>query len=307
MIATTHALRTLAELLRKHDYEFISVTPVTHMRVNARAMARGPLRAKSLRDVFGWNWPFQPELVPAEMLDCLRAADALETVDDCVRSRVRFSTLDHQLYVHSAFPTTDPTAVFFGPDTYRFASLLARWAPKAKRAVDIGCGTGAGLLSIKERLESLVLADINPLALQYAEVNAASADRSCEIVQSDILAAVSGNPDLIVANPPYLHDEAARVYRHGGEGLGTALGVRIVDEALARLRGGGTLIVYTGTPIVNGVDLFHAALRPRLDAVRAEILYDMLDPDVFGEELDNAAYSDVERIAVVALRVCLSR
>jgi 23S rRNA G2069 N7-methylase RlmK/C1962 C5-methylase RlmI len=151
------------------------------------------------------------------------------------------------------------------------------------------------------------LADINPRALQYAQVNAASAGRSCEFVESDILAAVDGELDLVVANPPYLHDAAARTYRHGGDALGTALSVRIVQQALARLRGHGTLIVYTGTPVVNGVDLFYEAIRPQLEAVAADMTYEMLDPDVFGEELTGAAYAEVERIAAVGLRVSVKR
>jgi methylase of polypeptide subunit release factors len=239
------------------------------------------------------------------MLDCLRVAEALETFDGGFRSRVRYSTLHHQLYVHSAYPTTELDAVFFGPDTYRFANLLERWAPRAKRAVDVGCGSGAGLLSVAERVDRLVLADVNPRALAYARVNAAIAGRSCELVESDILSAVRGDVDLIVANPPYMHDDGTRIYRHGGGGLGTALSVRMVEQALSLLGEQGTLIMYTGAPIVNGVDVFYQAIQPYLEATDADITYEMIDPDVFGEELESGAYADVERIAVVGLRVCL--
>jgi methylase of polypeptide subunit release factors len=298
-------LRTLAELLQAQAYEFITVTPETHRRVNDRALSRGRLQARNLRDVFGWNWPFRAEILPNAMLDCLVAADALETVEDCFRSRVRYSTLCGRLYVHSGYPTVDPDAVFFGPDTYRFASLLARWAPRARRAVDIGCGTGAGLLSIADRVEHLVLSDLNPRALHYAAINAALANRACDIVESDVLAAVSGDVDLAIANPPYLHDDAARVYRHGGDDVGTALGVRIVQEALTRLAPAGTFILYTGAPIRDGVDLFHEAIRAHLDGVNADVTYEMLDPDIFGEELTTAAYAEIDRIAAVGLRVSL--
>jgi hypothetical protein len=157
MLANLRSLQTLGELLRAQGYEFVTVTPETHRRLSARASARAPLQAKNLRDVFGWNWPFHPELLPGPMLECLHAADALDTVDCGLRSRVRYSTLNHQLYLHSAYPTSDVAAVFFGPDTYRFANLLTRWAPHSARAVDIGCGSGAGLLSIAERVDKLVL------------------------------------------------------------------------------------------------------------------------------------------------------
>ncbi|WP_141119835.1 methyltransferase, partial [Mycobacterium avium] len=76
------------------------------------------------------------------------------------------------LLAHSAFPTEAADAVFFGPDTYRFASVIEeslrqRFAP-IRRAVDIGCGSGAGaLLVARARPDAEVLAvDINPKALR---------------------------------------------------------------------------------------------------------------------------------------------
>jgi len=302
----TAALRRLGELLREQGYRFVTVTPETHRRVEERARRRGEQEARDLRDVFGWSRLFEPTLLPRPMLECLEAAGALERLERGYRSRVRYSSLGEDLYVHSAYPTHAPDAVFFGPDTYRFASLLARWAPPAERALDVGCGSGAGGLSIAARVRRLMLSDLNQRALQYASVNAALAGREIELVESDLFAAVSGELDLIVANPPYMRDEAGRTYRDGGAGHGTSLSVRIVQEGLPRLRAGGTLILYTGAPVVNGTDLLEQALLPLLASVRADVHYEMLDPDVFGEELEQPTYAEVERIAVVGLRVCLS-
>ena len=44
------------------------------------------------------------------------------TIDN--KSRVRLATIDDLLFVHSAFPTDPPDAVFFGPDTYRFVRFV---------------------------------------------------------------------------------------------------------------------------------------------------------------------------------------
>lgn len=299
------ALQSLGELLRREHYTFTTVTPETHRRVEARAAQQGQALARDLRDVFGWNRVFARQLLPAEMFELLRAADALQEADGGWRSRVRFATLGDLLCVHSWFPTTDPGAVFFGPDTYRFCSLLARWAPAARRAVDIGCGSGAGGLSIAGRVEQLILSDINPRALLYTEVNAALAARSVELVHSDVLQVIRGELDLIIANPPYMRDDAGRVYRDGGGDYGTALSVRIVHEALPRLSPGGVLIVYTGAPILNGRDPFCQAIESQLSQHSSQITYEELDPDVFGEELEKSGYADVERIAVVGLKVCV--
>ncbi len=45
-------------------------------------------------------------------------------------------------------PTAERDAVFFGPDTYRFAIFLRHHVQQAARAVDIGCGSGAGGLAL---------------------------------------------------------------------------------------------------------------------------------------------------------------
>ncbi len=105
----------------------------------------------------------------------------------------------------------------------------------------------------------------------------------------------------IIANPPYLADPLARTYRDGGGILGTGLSIRFVRESLARLAPGGQLVLYTGAPIADGVDRFAAAARPLVHAARAEVVYEEIDPDVFGDELDSPAYGEVERIAAVVL------
>jgi hypothetical protein len=72
-----------------------------------------------------------------------------------------------------------------------------------------------------------------------------------------------------------------------------------VREALERLRPGGRLLLYTGTAVVEGEDLFRQRLAPLLQGVPHE--YFELDPDVFGEELENPPYKAADRIAVVGL------
>src|SRR5690606_6813121 len=107
--------------LKSTGYEFVTVTPATH----ARVMARNPARqADTLEDIFGWNLPFAAEAMPEEALNLLRSASVLEENQGLLRSKVRFSTLDGELFVHSGYPTHHHEAVFFGPDTYRFGTLI---------------------------------------------------------------------------------------------------------------------------------------------------------------------------------------
>ncbi|RKG96159.1 class I SAM-dependent methyltransferase [Corallococcus sp. CA053C] len=295
------ALVALGQALRAEGHAFTTVTPETHRRVNARPEAR---EARSTRDVFGWSRPFARGVLSSRLQELLEQSGELETRDDgLLRSRVRFSSLGSGLYVHSAWPTVEEDAVFFGPDTYRFCSLLQRVPGTFRRVVDLGCGSGAGGLSLMGRSTEVVLADLSTEALEFARVNAElNGARAVQVVRSDLLRDVSGRFDLIAANPPYLADTDGRTYRNGGGAYGTELSVRIVRESVDRLEPGGTLVLYTGTPVVEGEDLLRTALeRVWRSAPLANVSYAELDPDVFSEELEKAPYADVERIALVAL------
>jgi methylase of polypeptide subunit release factors len=301
------ALLQLGRRLQADGYRFVTPTPLTHQRVNDRAFGQS---ARTLREVFGWSRSFEPGLLSADEQRQLQQAGVLEESNGRLKSHVRWSSLDDLLFVHSGFPTDSADAVFFGPDTYRFAQLIHRhlqqnFAP-IRRAVDIGCGAGVGAIVIaRARRDAEVLAvDINPAALRLTAVNAALAEvASVSIEASDVLQDVDGSFDLIVANPPYMADPAERAYRHGGGALGAQLSVRIVEQALNRLNPGGSLVLYTGVAMVDGCDPFLAALTPYLDTARFGWIYHEIDPDVFGEELLTPGYQRVERIAVVALVV----
>ena len=300
-------LLRLGKALRAAGYEFTTVTPATHARVNARPENR---EARALRDVFGWSRSFAREVVPDEILVLMREAGILIEENGLFRSALRVSSLEGELFLHSAFPTTAADAVFFGPDTYRFAraikaALRERAAP-IQNAVDIGCGAGpGGILVAKYAPEARVLmTDINEAALHLTRINAALASTpNASPVRADILDGVGGMFELIVSNPPYLNDPLARAYRHGGGDFGAALSLRILEAALPRLAPGGTLILYTGTAIVSGRDLFRDAALPALAAADFAWTYEDVDPDVFGEELETQAYRTAERIAAVVLNV----
>ncbi|MBM3104043.1 class I SAM-dependent methyltransferase [Pseudomonas sp. V1] len=301
------ALLGLGRRLQADGYRFITPTPLTHQRVNNRP--NNP-RNEDLRGVFGWSRPFEANLFKANDLAMLEEAGIVQRCAGLYRSTVRWSSLGPLLLAHSAFPTTEADAVFFGPDSYRFASLieehlLQHFTP-VHRAVDIGCGAGVGALVVaRTRRDAEVLAlDINPRALRLCAVNAELAEATnVSVYHSDVLSSVEGRFDLILANPPYMNDVQQRAYRHGGGALGEHLSLRILEESLPRLQVHGTLLLYTGVAMVAGSDPFLAAAQRLLTDANFAWTYRELDPDVFGEELEKPGYEQVERIAVVALTV----
>jgi release factor glutamine methyltransferase len=309
--SSSQALVDLGLWLRQIGYRFVTPTPATHAVINARP---GSSMATSVEDVFGWSRPFHASLLPQTSINLLKQADALKSDDGLLlRSKVRYSTLRDLLFVHSAFPTSDRDAVFFGPDTYRFTrfleQVLRQMAPFSDSGAifDMCCGSGVGGIFVKRLLPhagQVILADINAKALNYAWVNANLAGTASVVFrQGDLFNTTPEQASLIIANPPYLLDSEARVYRNGGGVLGSGLSQRFVREGLAKLKPGGVMILYTGVPIVNGKDIFLAAVTPALQSLALEFSYEEIDPDVFGEELQNAPYAGVERIAAVGLVV----
>jgi methylase of polypeptide subunit release factors len=301
---SSKGLTELISFLREASYEFVTPTPATHHRVNGRQVQGGP---PPLTDIFGWSRPFDKAALPAALFDRLRDGKIIREKNGGWVSDVRASTLQGETLLHSAFPTLSPDAVFFGPDTYRFANAIRsnlQSKPRSlRRVLDIGCGTGAGAIVVSKNAtcDEIVMTDINETALQLAGLNAKAAGVEATPLHSDLFAKVEGQFDLIVANPPYLNDPLQRAYRHGGGELGSELSLRIAEAARDRLSSGGALLLYTGSPIVGGEDRLLQAIEQRFRGSDLIWSYDEVDPDVFGEELETEAYSSADRIAAVLL------
>lgn len=299
---TDRALATLIAILKANAYHFITPTPATHARVIARRT-----RARDLRDVFGWSLPFSGDVVGPELAELMMRAEILEQRGELFASRVRISSLGDDLIVHSAYPTTQHDAVFFGPDSYRFAAFLRAELPQlAPRAhiLDIGAGAGAGAIAAARVLPDayLTLTDINPHALRLAAINWVMAHLGpvyfavCDAIP-DELPDHAPPVDCIIANPPYIADAAHRAYRDGGGMHGAEVSLAWAQLAAERLPTGGVFLLYTGSAIVNGDDRLKAVLHETMRDF--DVSYRELDPDVFGEELERDDYAEVERIAAV--------
>ncbi|MFQ6332247.1 methyltransferase [Methylophilus sp. 3sh_L] len=311
-IQPSAAVIALLQTLYARHYRFMTVTPATHQRVNQRPENAW---ANSLQDIFGWNRPFVTGTLEAAWLAQLQRHGLVVPAHDGWRSTIRVSSLPvgahpEILLAHSAYPTNDTEAVFFGPDTYRFIHAMRQALPRLARppvrCVDIGTGTGAAALALARCLPEAEIwgVDLNQKALEIAAANAhALALPQVHFAHSNLLQALHGTFDLIVANPPYLVDPLQRTYRHGSGPLGAQLSLEIVEAACQRLAPGGTLMLYTGVAIVDGHDAFIAAVQPRLQARQMHYEYDEIDPDIFADELMHPPYDQADRIAAVWLQV----
>lgn len=301
MVTNDDALLELLAALKDREYHFIAVTPATHARVLARPLSKPP----TPRDIFGWNRVFEEHQIEPQLLNPLRRSGFIEEADGGLRSLIRVASLEADLFLHSAFPTNAPDAVFFGPDTYRFARCIAahlsgRSAPRW--IVDMGSGSGAGGVVAARQVAParLSLIDVNPEAIRLSRLNARFAGVSAEATLGD---QIPKGCDMVIANPPYMMDSAHRTYRDGGALLGAEIACTWVAQALDALVPGGDLLLYTGAAVIADKVPLLERVRSVCDRIDAPVQVEEIDPDVFGEELDKADYQEVERIAALAIRI----
>lgn len=301
MTGIDDGLADLLQALSGAGYRFAAVTPETHRRVLERGSGR---LARDLRDVFGWSLPFEDRLLPAPVGEALERSGMILREGGLGRSRVRVASVEDRLFLHSAYPTDDSDSVFFGPDSYRYVRFLAAELPRlgpVRRLVDIGAGSGVGAIMAAALLPDAqaTATDINPVALSFARINAGHSGIALETVEGSGLDAVDGPVDLVIANPPFVADPAKRLYRDGGGMHGARLSLDWALAAAQRIEVGGTILLYTGSAIVAGHDALREALEEELPALGCSLRYAEIDPDIFGELVDQPGYEAVERVAAV--------
>jgi release factor glutamine methyltransferase len=187
--------------------------------------------------------------------NCLTPAQA-ERFTDLVRRRVAHEPVAYLLGERAFFDVTlrvTPATLIPRPETEHLVEEALAWArthPRPLRVVDVGTGSGAIAIVLARHLpEAFVWAiDVSLPALQVAAENVrryALSDR-VQLVQADLLTAMSGPMDLIVANLPYVPvgdmaelEPNVRLYEphlalEGGAD-GTEIMMRLIEKLLYHL------------------------------------------------------------------------
>ena len=157
--------------------------------------------------------------------------------------------------------TCDARALIPRPETEQLVELVQSLVDKPDRSIlDVGTGSGVIALSLALKFPSASVSacDISPLALELAKENAVrhGLESRVSLVQSDLLSALKGRFDMIVANLPYIPSaeipELSHEVRHdpltaldgGADGL--TLISQLVKGAPAALKPGGHLALEIG-------------------------------------------------------------
>lgn len=101
-----------------------------------------------------------------------------------------------------------PAVLIPRPETELLVETILAFAAglDSPRILDVGTGSGCIAVSLALELQSARVAacDISPAALEIARQNAARLGSAVEFRESDLLAAIEAEPEIIAANLPYI-------------------------------------------------------------------------------------------------------
>ena len=190
--------------------------------------------------------------------------EELAPLRELVRRRGQGEPLQHLLGTVEFCGQTflcDKRALVPRPETEQLVELLKSQIPVPKSQIlDVGTGSGVIALSLAVKFPEarITATDTSDDALSLARENAArlGLPERVAFIKSDLLAAIDGTFDLIVANLPYipagdrttlsrevLHDPEAALF--AGE-RGTEMICKLIDAARAHLSAGGLLALELG-------------------------------------------------------------
>lgn len=107
----------------------------------------------------------------------------------------------------------NPSVLIPRPETEVIIEQLKHILPQPHTILDVG--TGSGCLAITAQLElgaTVTACDLSPQALATAQTNATALRATIQFLQSNLLSKVTGQFDCMLANLPYLDQDAAADY-----------------------------------------------------------------------------------------------
>jgi release factor glutamine methyltransferase len=153
---------------------------------------------------------------------------------------VDYLGLDLHVPEHVFGPT--PTSDLLG------RQVLAR-VRDGHRVLDMGCGTGANAILAARTSSDVTGVDVNPHAVAAATANARrnGVAHRTRFVESDLFAALDGNFDVIVFDPPFRWFRPLDILERAFADENYRSLNQFMREAPSRLRPGGEVLLFFGT------------------------------------------------------------
>jgi release factor glutamine methyltransferase len=193
--------------------------------------------------------------------------DAFRTLVEGRAARVPLQYLLGEREFWSLPLTVDARVLIPRPETELLVETVLALAPRARRVLDLGTGSGAVAVALARELGAARVwaSDIDRDALAVARLNVARHAAGVELIAADLLSAFRpGSFDVVVSNPPYVTDdeyaglapeirchEPRRALVAGREGLDALRA--LVETAAEVLLPGGLLAVEMGAGQASAV------------------------------------------------------